>query len=49
MFQGNKSEVVEQLQQLESNSNNAARYSMSGRETKDASGANQVLVRSVVY
>ncbi|GMN51347.1 hypothetical protein TIFTF001_020498 [Ficus carica] len=41
--QGNKSEVVEQLQQLESNSNNAARYSMSGRETKDASGANQVL------
>ncbi|EXB80302.1 hypothetical protein L484_025158 [Morus notabilis] len=45
--QGSKGEVVEQLRQLESNSNNAARYSISGRELKDASGANQLLVRPV--
>lgn len=41
--QGSKGEVVEQLRQLESNSNNAARYSISGWELKDASGANQLL------
>lgn len=43
-FQGDKAEVVEKLQQLEQNSSSVARNSISGKEIKDSSGANQSLV-----
>ena len=43
-LQGNMAQVVEKLQQLEINSNPAARNSVTGKDVKDASGANQLLV-----
>ena len=48
-FQGTKDEVVEKLKQLVSNSNKSPHKSISGRDIKDASDGNQLLVCFIVY
>lgn len=42
-------EVVEKLQQLELNSDPSAQNSVSGKDVKDASGANQLLVSVLLH
>lgn len=47
-FQGNKGEVVEKLQQVELNLNNSPRKAIAGRDVKDVSDGNQLLVCSTL-